>query len=400
MPEDDKPSGGSPAPSPRLKAKLPSAQGIKRPDFTPHGISGGSTRRTPPRPSALTAAQAKKRRRIMIAGLLVAALAVAGGTAWYLTRPGPEVEITGAFGKEPKVEIPKDLHPSGKYTSSVLIKGTGPALAAGDLAYVHLTYYKWPAKSATQSPAASTGEEDEEGGSTKINSTYAKNEETGQAGKPATFQVGNKDLTGIDKTLDKLLSGQTVGSRVMAEIPPADGFGKEGQPQLGISGTDSMLFVLDVVESVPKNAPPYGKQKKFSEDGLPTVEADEGKAPKVTMPDAEAPDKLVVKTLVEGDGPALAKGDTAVTRYQGQIWKNGKEFDSSWKRGTPQPFEIGTGQTVPGFDKGLLGKKVGSRVMLILPPKEGYGKQGNPQGGIKGDDTLVFIVDLLGVAPK
>jgi peptidylprolyl isomerase len=395
MPEDDKPSGGSPAPTPKLKAKLPSAQGIKRPDFTPHGISGGSTRRTPPRPSTLTAAQAKKRRRITIAVLLVAVLAVAGGATWYLTRPGPKVEVTGAFGKEPKVEIPDDLHPSGKLTTSALIKGTGPKLAADDLAYVHLTFYKWPAKSATQSADPAAEEESEDDGG-KINSTYGK-DSTG----PAAMQVGRKDLTGIDKTLDNLLIGQTVGSRVMAEIPPKDGFGKEGQPQLGVSGTDSMLFVLDIIKTFPKNSTVAGEQKKFSEDGLPTVEPGKaGQGPKVKMPDAEAPDKLVVKTLIEGDGPALAKNDTAITHYQGQIWKNGKEFDSSWKRGPVQPFSIGTGNTVPGFDKGLTGKKVGSRVMLILPPKEGYGKDGQPQAGIKGDDTLVFIVDILGVAPK
>ncbi|HEX2316907.1 MAG TPA: FKBP-type peptidyl-prolyl cis-trans isomerase [Thermomonospora sp.] len=395
MPEDDKPSGGSPAPSPKLKAKLPSAQGIKRPDFTPHGISGGSSRRTPSRPSALTAAQARKRRRLTIAVLVVAALAVAGGTTWYVTRPGPEVEVTGAFGKEPKVKIPDELKPSGKFRSEPLIRGTGPKLAANDLAFVHLTFYKWKGGSASASADPAGGEESGEGdGNSKINSTYAQ-------GAPAGLSLGAKGATGIDKTLDRALIGQTVGSRLMVEIPPADGFGKEGNPQLGVTGDDSMLFVMDIIRTYPKTSALTGEQKKFSEDGLPTVEAGKpGQGPKVTMPDGDAPDKLVVETLIEGDGPALAKNDNAIVHYQGQIWKTGKEFDSSWKRGPVATFSIGTGQTVPGFDKGLTGKKVGSRVMMVLPPKEGYGKEGNPQGGIKGDDTLVFIVDILGVAPK
>ncbi|REE95803.1 FKBP-type peptidyl-prolyl cis-trans isomerase [Thermomonospora umbrina] len=394
MPEDDKPSGGSPAPSPKLKAKLPSAQGIKRPDFTPHGISGGSSRRTPPKPSALTAAQAKRRKRLAIAGLLVAALAVAGGTTWYVTRPGPKVEVSGALGKEPKVQIPSDLKPSGRFGAKALIRGTGPKLAVDDLAFVHLTFYKWKASSGAAS-ADPAGDEKDDNPNSKINSTYSQ-------GAPVSMALGGKDLTGIDKTLSKSLLGQTVGSRVQVEIPPADGFGKEGNQQLGITGSDSMLFVMDVVKSFPKASAIPGEFKKFSEDGLPVVEppAKPGEGPKVKMPDEDAPDKLVVKTLIEGDGPALVKGDNAITHYQGQIWKTGKEFDSSWKRGPVSAFAIGTGATVPGFDKGLTGKKVGSRVMLILPPKEGYGKEGNPQGGIKGDDTLVFIVDILGTAPK
>jgi len=393
MPEDDKPSGGSSAPPPRLKVNLPSAQGIKRPDFTPHGISSASSRRTPNRPSPLTAAQAKRRRRMTIAALVAAALAVAGGTAWYLTRPGPTLQVSGAFGKEPKVEIPKGLHPGGKLKTTVLTQGTGPKLAADDLAYIHMAYYRWPAKDA--GPSADPGEEDEENKDGKLGSTYGE-------GGPRAVHIGRKDLQGIDKTLDKALTGQTVGSRVMIEVPPADGFGKDGQPEMGISGTDTILFVMDIIKSFPKNSTVPGEQKKFSAEGLPTVTpAKDGLAPKVTIPEGVAPpDKLVVKTLVEGDGPALAKGDTAVTHYKGVLWRNGKEFDSSWKRDTVQPFEVGTGATVPGFDKGLLGKKVGSRVMLILPPKEGYGKEGQKQAGIKGDDTLVFIVDILGTAPK
>src|SRR5206468_533087 len=113
-----------------------------------------------------------------------------------------------------------------------------------------------------------------------------------------------------------------------------------------------------------------------------------------------APTTLQTKVLIQGNGAPLAKGDTAVVSYAGQIWSTGKEFDSSYKRGDFQPFPIGTGGTVPGFDKGLLGQKIGSRVMLVLPPKEGYGSKGNPQAGIKGTDTLVFVIDILGTIPN
>ncbi|MFC7729614.1 hypothetical protein [Actinomadura keratinilytica] len=105
MPEDDKPRG-----EPAVKAKLPSAKNIRSPEFTPHGISAGRGRG--PRPSALTAAQARRRRRLGIAGTMAAVLALAGFTTWYVTRPGPQIEVTGAFGQTPKVTIPKSSSPT------------------------------------------------------------------------------------------------------------------------------------------------------------------------------------------------------------------------------------------------------------------------------------------------
>ena len=61
-------------------------------------------------------------------------------------------------------------------------------------------------------------------------------------------------------------------------------------------------------------------------------------------------------------------------------------------------FAVGAtpSQLIPGWDKGLVGQHIGSRVLLVIPPADGYGKTGNPQAGIKGTDTLVFVVDVLG----
>jgi peptidylprolyl isomerase len=80
------------------------------------------------------------------------------------------------------------------------------------------------------------------------------------------------------------------------------------------------------------------------------------------------------------------------------VWNSGKQFDSSWDRGQPAQFAIGTGNVIAGWDTGLVGQTVGSQVLLVVPPDQGYGKDGNPQAGIKGTDTLVFVVDLLGAA--
>ena len=75
------------------------------------------------------------------------------------------------------------------------------------------------------------------------------------------------------------------------------------------------------------------------------------------------------------------------------MWNRRSVFDSSWSRGAPATFSIGTGGVIPGWDKGLVGKKVGSRVLLVVPPADGYGAQA--QGKIPANSTLVFVVDIL-----
>lgn len=112
--------------------------------------------------------------------------------------------------------------------------------------------------------------------------------------------------------------------------------------------------------------------------------------------DAEAPAGLVVEVLSEGTGPVVTAGRTITVQYHGQIW-NGAVFDSSFTRGAPASFPIGVGMVIAGWDQGLVGKNVGSRVLLSIPPEKGYGRRGMPQAGIGGTDTLVFVVDILDV---
>ncbi|QFG24695.1 FKBP-type peptidyl-prolyl cis-trans isomerase [Actinomadura sp. WMMB 499] len=372
MSEDDKPRG-----EPAVKAKIPNAKSIRSPEFTPHGISAGRGSGLN-RPSALTAKQAKRRRIAAIAGAVVAVVAIAGGTTYYLTRPGPAVAVSGSFGKAPKIEIPAEVAPPTALQVSTPIVGEGAKVAKGDTAYLQFAYYKWSPKDDPEN--------------SKIKSSSEKSESTWDQGDGVTtLKIGDSPVKGLDEGL----VGKTVGSRVVLEIPPGKGFGEQGA-QLGLTDKDSLLFVADIRATVPQNAVPQGTEKKVDDDALPSVEdKGAGKAPEVKMPDGDAPKELKAVPLVEGTGPALAKGDKAIMNYQGQLWRDGKVFDSSYEAGMPQAFPIGEGATIPGFDKGLTGVKVGSRVMLVLPPEEGYGEQGNPQAGIKGDDTLVFIVDVL-----
>ncbi len=128
-----------------------------------------------------------------------------------------------------------------------------------------------------------------------------------------------------------------------------------------------------------------------------TVTGDFGSTPTLTIPDTQAPAKLTEKTLGQGKGAAVAAGDTLVANYVGESWANKRVFDSSFSRGAPAGFVIGKGQVIPGWDKTLVGQKLGSRVLLTIPPADGYGAGGNSQAGISGTDTLVFVVDLVAV---
>jgi peptidylprolyl isomerase len=121
------------------------------------------------------------------------------------------------------------------------------------------------------------------------------------------------------------------------------------------------------------------------------------KEPTITLPKTAPPTKLVVKDIVKGTGTAAAKGDTVYVNYVGELYKNGKVFDASWKDtpGKTYSFVLGQGQVIPGWDQGLVGMKVGGRRELIIPPDLAYGASG--QGTIPGKATLIFVVDLVKV---
>lgn len=126
---------------------------------------------------------------------------------------------------------------------------------------------------------------------------------------------------------------------------------------------------------------------------FPTVKGSYGEKPTITT-SGSAPKKLESKVLRRGDGVAVQKGDLLVASYLGKVW-GGKVFDSSFSRGEPAAFPIGVGKVIPGWDKTLVGVPLGSRMLLVIPPSDGYGSSGNSAAGIKGTDTLVFVVDLV-----
>lgn len=129
---------------------------------------------------------------------------------------------------------------------------------------------------------------------------------------------------------------------------------------------------------------------------LPTVSGGFGERPTLTFPDAPAPAGLQIQVLSEGDGAEVQAGRTIVVHYLGQVW-NGDIFDASFNRGQTIDFPIGVGMVIQGWDQSLVGQKVGSRVLVSIPPELGYGSRGVPEAGIGGGDTLVFVVDIVDV---
>jgi len=118
--------------------------------------------------------------------------------------------------------------------------------------------------------------------------------------------------------------------------------------------------------------------------------------PAVSIPAGDPPAELIVDDITVGEGKEATSGCRPVMHYVGVAWSNGKEFDSSWDRREPFSFRLGAGEVIGGWDQGVAGMRVGGRRRLTIPPHLGYGSRG-AGGVIKGNETLVFVVDLLDI---
>jgi peptidylprolyl isomerase len=282
------------------------------------------------------------------------------------------VSVSGGEGKAPQVDVEQGFSVD-ETTTEVVAQGEGPEVARG--ATVLVNYVAVNAKNGQ---------------------TFDNTYESGQA---QTFTLAEQQM--FPGIIDALV-GHNAGDRVTAAIPPSALFGQQGNPQVQVGPNDTVVFVFDIeqasdpdplqqVEPGSQELPPELPQLTLDDQGTPTgFEA---------RPSTEAaPQQLQVETLVEGDGDTVESGDLLTVHYLGQIYPDGDVFDQSYQRGEPTTFQIGVGGLIPAWDEALVGLKEGSRVVLVVPPAQGYGQQGNPGAGIKGTDTLIFVVDVLGVS--
>lgn len=173
-----------------------------------------------------------------------------------------------------------------------------------------------------------------------------------------------------------------VGSSVVLTLPAAQ------------EGSNPSVLYVETIEKLPTVA--TGEDVDATE-GMPTVELDDAGSPTITLPDGDAPAETEVAVLKQGDGEVVASGDLVTVQYRGVKWSDGSEFDSSWSRDAA-PAQFPTTGVVTGFKTALEGQKVGSQVIVTMPPKDGYGEGEINENDLVGE-SLVFVVDIIGTTP-
>ncbi len=275
------------------------------------------------------------------------------------------VAIAGDLGTDPEVTWDGELS-AGDVESKVITEGDGPEVESGDSVFAHI----WIGNGTTQEKAYSTYDS-------------------------STPQL----LTADEKSLSPLflegIEGQTIGSRVALTASAETAFGPQGNTSLNIGNKDSILTVIDIVSGIGEGA--QGTEDK-APGWVPGLQGDAAAPTGFDFAGVPEPTgKLQQAILIQGEGAVVEQGQTIAVDYLGQVFEADKPFDESYTA-NPASFAIGTGGVIKGWDHALVGKNVGSRVVMAIPPDLGYGKEGNKEAGIKGTDTLYFVVDILGAA--
>ncbi|HEX2895555.1 MAG TPA: FKBP-type peptidyl-prolyl cis-trans isomerase [Marmoricola sp.] len=260
------------------------------------------------------------------------------------------VKVAGDFGKTQTATFGTPLKATD-LERTIATKGTGAATAAGQKIDSLISIY--------------LGKDGKALGSQQVSLTV---------GDPSMIKAF---AAGIDCV--------PIGSRVVVTAPAKDMYGDQGNAQLGISGTDSLVIVTDVI-GVHKQLVPQAWKTN-----VPKVTFDAQGKPTVKLPKSAPPKQLMLKVLKPGSGDVVKSGDTVTLNYQGTSWDTGKIFDQSYGK---QPATFGTDQVVEGFGAALVGQKVGTRLIVTIPPQYAYGTdKANDSSGLAGQ-TLVFVIDI------
>ncbi|MBT2517772.1 FKBP-type peptidyl-prolyl cis-trans isomerase [Streptomyces sp. ISL-90] len=204
--------------------------------------------------------------------------------------------------------------------------------------------------------------------------------------QPTTITVGD------EKVFDAFLSGidcVPLGSRTVTVAPASTLYGEQGNESIGIAGGETVVIVVDVVEVQEPLKP-----GEWTENPPEVKFGADGEAPTVTLPDSAPPTALLLKVLEEGDGETVGEGDNVTVQYQGTSWDTGEIFDQSYG-GEPATFP--TDGVIQGFGAALVGQKVGTKLIVTIPPEYAYGTDAAAHE--LGGQTLVFLVEIEDTAP-
>lgn len=274
------------------------------------------------------------------------------------------VSAPGALGTKPTVDFPLPLV-SRDAAVAVIHEGTGRLVSEGD----YVDFDAIVVRGDNQEELTATG--------------YAKDE------------AERLHVTADAGLIPQAFVCQRAGSRIALTGTVADIFGEVNAD--GLLPTDTVAVVFDVVASYPGQSSGI---PQLAQDGMPAVTADPNGRPGIAIPNTVAPTELRISTLTKGDGATITEGQNVVAHYTGILW-DGTVFDSSWDQDRPadllaQDFTTNDGAgVVPGFAKALIGQTIGSRVLVVIPPSEGYPSGLAPQS-IPDGSTMIFVIDILG----
>ncbi|RKQ36319.1 FKBP-type peptidyl-prolyl cis-trans isomerase [Kocuria tytonis] len=297
-------------------------------------------------------------RKIIPVGATAAALSLlltgCGASGW------DSVELSGepSDGKAPSVSFETPLKVDEAKTK-VLKEGAGPDIDPGDNVMLQAALYKG-------SDASPLGD------------TYSKG-----AGQVLTVNDQLKDQ--LPQMYDALTDAKE-GEIIAYSSPETSG-------KAGDEKDDSTS--VEVYQVTKRIMAPLKGEMKTPAKGMPGVKQDDKGTPTIAKPSGAEPKKLATDVLIEGDGETVKSSDTVVANYVGVRWADGKVFDSSYQKGTPVAFPLD--HVIAGWKEGLAGKKVGSRVEIVVPTDKAYGtakelgKDAQYPAG-----PLVFVVDVLG----
>jgi peptidylprolyl isomerase len=276
------------------------------------------------------------------------------------------VEVSGASGAQPSAEFPTPLVArSGELT--VVERGEGDPIFPGQTIEYIVSQFD-----------------------------PASGEYMGSIGldTPARAIVGSAVGEGTDPYAD-LLACTAVGDRVVVTTDVKSALGDTFDPETMTGGDTTLVFVYDITAAYLGKANGWDQ---LPQAGFPSVVLSPNGRPGITVPGNEPPTELQIATLKAGTGATVEEDDNVVLQYTGVGWETGTVFDSSWASETGAPTTLSPEGVVGGFAKAITGAKVGSQVIVVIPPGEEYGY---PAGaGPQGDDgnvTMIFVIDILGI---
>lgn len=300
------------------------------------------------------------------------------------------VAVSGEFGDKPTLEVP-GAEPPAELQVEVISEGDGPEVGADDFVVAHYLGQTWeprdPADVPDQAPPTA-----QDSGSPAPEETTAPEEDEGSAAEPYIFdnsydreEVAGFSLNRVITGWKDGLAGQKVGSRVLLTIPPDQGYGDQPESDLA---EDTLIFVVDLVDSVAPDAAAAGEPVADLPQGLPTVKGGETGPPTLDFADSEAPGQSSTTVLVEGDGEEL--GSNVVVQMMEAPFPDGEGAQSTWDLGAPETVPVEGLQSLPGWDGVSDNLTVGTRILTLISSEEATGDAEEEQ------PALALVVDIVG----